>query len=117
MDWSGWLDKKGNPISPEEWGRLHSDESYMRIGGTVVAGGAYVSTVWVGINMNYTRQGPPIIFETLVSGGPMDGRMWRYATEGQAVIGHDEVVRLAATAGDGDEWVLGNDAASWSPDE
>lgn len=36
----------------------------------------------------------PLIFETMVFGGDLDGEEWRYATEEEAVEGHRRVVEL-----------------------
>lgn len=46
-----------------------------------------VSTVFLGLNHQY-GDGPPLLFETLVFGGTMDGEMDRYATYDEAVTGH-----------------------------
>ena len=54
-----------------------------------------VSTVFLGLDHNYSGVGAPILFETLVFGGAHDGEMWRYATWKQAEHGHLEAVRLA----------------------
>ncbi len=56
-----------------------------------------VSTVFLGIAHGDTKDGP-ILFETLVLEGPMDGHGRRYVTWDQAVEGHWEVVREVCTA-------------------
>lgn len=88
---SPWYDKLGNPIPPERWGELHADENYMQIGRDDI-GPMHVSTVWVGINMNYTREGAPVIFETMIFGGPMDLATWRYSDEDEARNHHNLIV-------------------------
>jgi hypothetical protein len=75
----------------ERWGELHADLAYLHVRATVV-GEAEISTVWMGIDHNFSGEGPPIIFETMVFDGEMDGYQWRYATEAEAIAGHDEVV-------------------------
>lgn len=57
-----------------------------------------VSTVFLGIDHGYTENGPPIVFETLVFGGPMADSMRRYATWDEAVAGHEETVDLCRKA-------------------
>lgn len=52
---------------------------------------AWVSTVWVGLDMGYTGD-PPIIFETMIFGGDHDEFCERYATKEAALAGHDRVV-------------------------
>jgi hypothetical protein len=50
-------------------------------------GDATVSTVFSGLDLSFGR-GPPLIFETLVFGGEMDGEMDRYSTWEEAEHGH-----------------------------
>jgi hypothetical protein len=46
-----------------------------------------VSTVFLGLNHQFGN-GPPMVFETLVMGGRHDGRMERYSTWDDALLGH-----------------------------
>ncbi len=55
-------------------------------------GDVSVSTVFLGLDRNFSPGGPPILFETSVFGGSLDGEMSRYVTWGEAEIGHREVV-------------------------
>jgi len=64
----------------------------------------WVSTVWLGLNHNYTMRGAPLIFETMVfASAQRDDPDWpgltdfdcrRYATEEEALAGHEETVLL-----------------------
>ena len=57
-----------------------------------------VSTVFLGLDHNYWNDGPPVLWETMVFGGPMNGEMERYSSKADAVIGHQAMlttVRLA----------------------
>lgn len=56
-----------------------------------------VSTIFLGIDHNYFSTGPPLLFETMVFGGPLDRYQRRYTTYEEALKGHDETVRLAET--------------------
>lgn len=52
-----------------------------------------ISTVFLGLDHNHMRDlypdaGPPILFESMVFGGPLDGEMDRYSTWDEAVEGH-----------------------------
>jgi len=47
-----------------------------------------ISTVFLSINHNFFGQGPPILWETLVFGGVLDGEMDRYSTRDDAFRGH-----------------------------
>lgn len=51
-----------------------------------------VSTVFLGIDHQHVPGLPPILFETMVFGGPYDGYMRRYYTWEQAEISHREIV-------------------------
>lgn len=95
-----YYDKAGNPITDVlVWGRLFEDMDYRRIGQDVVIMGdepVNVSTVWLGIEHSWGR-GRPVIFETMVFGGPYDQEQMRYCTEAEAEQGHRRVVNdLAA---------------------
>ena len=73
MKWATWLD---------------TDE---RIIQKTTVGDAEVSTVFLGLNHQYS-DGPPILFETMVFGGYLDQEMDRYPTEIDARTGHAEMV-------------------------
>lgn len=78
--------------------RRKRTEGYGRIGSDTIDG-ARVSTVWIGNNYNFTMQGPPIIFETMVFGAVAGHEDWdeytqRYSTKEQAAAGHAEIVEL-----------------------
>lgn len=53
--------------------------------------GVRISTVFLGLDHSF-GSGPPLLFETLVFDGPMDGEMNRYSTWDQAEKGHNEMV-------------------------
>ena len=57
-------------------------------------GNVRVSTVFLGLNHRFPRSSTdePLLFETLVFGGPLDGEMDRYSTWAEAERGHAEVV-------------------------
>lgn len=57
-----------------------------------------VSTVFLGLDHNFRAAGPPILWETLVFGGVLDGEMRRYASREAALLGHQEMcARVNAT--------------------
>lgn len=56
-------------------------------------GDAWVSTVFLGIDHNFSGIGPPILWETMVFGGPHDQKTFRYASEGAAIENHEAVVK------------------------
>lgn len=62
-----------------------------------------VSTVWLGLDHNFLGVGPPLIFETMIFGGPHDGFCERYATEEQAKAGHRRVLAAIRDGRDPEE--------------
>ncbi len=50
-----------------------------------------LSTVFLGIDHNYIRKGKPILFETMVFNGKLDGEMERYTTYNAALKGHERM--------------------------
>lgn len=64
--------------------------SNARVGLTTV-GEARVSTVFLAVDSQW-GDGPPVLFETMIFGGPYDGHQWRYASWEAAEAGHHRVV-------------------------
>lgn len=55
-------------------------------------GDVEISTVFLGLDHQY-GDGPPLLYETMIFGGPLDCEMRRrYATEDEARKGHCELV-------------------------
>lgn len=54
-----------------------------------------ISTVFLGLDHNHAGFGEPILFETMVFGGVLDGWQWRYGTWEEAEAGHAQVLALA----------------------
>jgi len=86
-----YYDKEGKPLTFIEAAEIMSDMDYRRVRKDQI-GNAEVSTVFLVINHNFGLEGPPLIFETRVFGGDLDGEQWRYSTEAEAIAGHEEVV-------------------------
>jgi len=56
-------------------------------------GRSHVSTIFLGLDHNYGRKGPPILWETRIMSGKLKGTMWRCAgTWEQAEAMHQEAV-------------------------
>lgn len=54
-----------------------------------------VSTVFLAVDHNHLGVGPPVLFETMIFGGPYDQYQNRYVTWEEAEAGHQEAVALA----------------------
>ena len=53
--------------------------------------GVRVSTVFLGLDHSF-GDGPPLLFETLIFDGKLDGEMDRYTTWEEAEVGHKNMV-------------------------
>jgi hypothetical protein len=89
------LDAKGHPQpvpSLEAWAMWRTEHD-TRIALTAV-GNITISTVFLGIDHNWSNRGPAVLFETMVFGGEHDGAQQRYSTKDYALIGHEQAVAL-----------------------
>lgn len=68
-----------------------------RIASTQLTRKCWVSTIFLGLDHNFSG-GEPILFETMIFGGPLDGEQWRYHTYDEAKRGHVEAVAAARIA-------------------
>ena len=60
--------------------------------------GPYVSTVFLGFDMGLLPGRPPVLFETMVFGGPLHHHQRRYSTLQDALAGHQAVCRDVSAA-------------------
>lgn len=83
MEWAAWFEGTKNRIVAQ----------------TEVADGVAVSTVFLGLDHQF-GSGPPLLFETMVFGGPLDEDQERYSTWAAAERGHAATVgRVRAVQG------------------
>ncbi len=88
------FDRQGRPISLMEWCKLFEDREYAIVGCLEEdRDGEHllISTVWLGLNHNW-GPGKPLIFETMIFGGPYNEWQMRWSTEEDALKGHEAVV-------------------------
>lgn len=63
-----------------------------------------VSTVFLGLDHGWSMvPQPPVLFETMIFGGPLDDEQWRYCTKEEAIQGHRRAVAMAKLA----HWIGG----------
>ena len=74
------------------------EENNRHVGYTEITSQITVSTVFVGLDMRFHRDGPPIVFETAVFGGPLDHEGGRYSSWDDADAGHKAMVRRVRQA-------------------
>lgn len=76
MDWASWYENTKERIIKQ----------------TRISSHIQVSTVFLGIDHNFSGCGPPILFEIMVFGGEHDGYCVRLCTLNQAKTGHKLIV-------------------------
>jgi hypothetical protein len=68
------------------------------VGRTQITSQVTVSTVFLGLDHRFIGDGPPLLFETLIFGGPLDGDGQRYSSWDDAETGHKTWARKARAA-------------------
>lgn len=89
------LDDAGNPVPAPNlmtWSAQFRNPN--RIIDVTRIGGVRVSTVFLGLDHSFGH-GPPLLFETMIFGGPHDQYQDRYSTRDEAIAGHQRAVKLA----------------------
>jgi len=71
---------------------MFDDFKKRKVGHTCI-GDIEISTVFLCIDHNYTNNGPPVLFETMVFGGEFDGECRRYSSWDEALSGHEKWVK------------------------
>lgn len=92
MAWYNLEDGKPVPVSSDEvdWdGRWHLVTKIDKVS---------VSTVFLALDHSFAGGGPPVLFETLVFGGSLDGEGERYQTKDEAASGHERWVQRVEDA-------------------
>lgn len=89
--------KKAVPCSDvATWGKWLATAD-RKVDRTII-GDSDISTVFLGFDHSFVKQELPILFETLVFGGKLDGEMNRYATWDEAVSGHKAMIKKVKNA-------------------
>jgi hypothetical protein len=81
-----------------EWARAFAPES-RRVARDQI-GPCLISTVFLGSDHNWSDEGPPLLFETMIFGGEHHEYQTRAATWGGAEKAHAEAVALVRAAAD-----------------
>lgn len=93
------LDKDNNPVACddlEKWARFMGYHPRLAFDKLMTA---EISTVFLGINHSLHPTAPPILWETKVFGGKLDGETARYDSEAAARVGHIQMVDRVRRAG------------------
>lgn len=91
--------RDGTPYPPGDAGLFEWAEDMGRsdlriVKQDILPNGFWVSTVWLGLDHNFFRTGPPLIFETMCENviGEWEDFQERYSTENDAIVGHLEAL-------------------------
>src|SRR5262245_32019844 len=84
LTWAHWFEELSNRI----------------VDYTQITSQIEVSTVFLGLDHRFHGKGPPILFETMIFGGPeeIDQYQRRYSSWDDAQAGHAAAVRMAREA-------------------
>ncbi len=88
-------DHTTRPVSDVLVWAKHFEEDERYVARDELPNDVSVSTVFLGLEHNYTDEGPPLLFETMIFGGRWDDYCVRYSTWDEAVKGHQRAVDLA----------------------
>jgi hypothetical protein len=77
MKWAMWIE--------------HSPE---RVMARWQKGGVVVTTIFIGVDHNFSGKGEPTLWETMVRGGRLHGFMCRYNSARLAKRGHQRIVKM-----------------------
>ena len=98
-----YIEENGNPVpcadvlAASKWLYGPGGEERRRVRETKIGDdNVWVSTVFLGLDHNYFG-GRPLLYETMIFGGPHDLYQSRYSTKEEAIAGHDEAVLLATS--------------------
>lgn len=86
VEWAEWFERSGDLLFVNG-GRLVAQDR--------PGPGVLVSTVFLGLDHRHGGHGRPILFETMIFGGPHDQAQWRYTTAEEARAGHRVAADLA----------------------
>lgn len=96
------LDRIAVPCSLRDWVAVFQSQQRLALDEITRADSdpVTVSTVFLGLDHNHWGEGPPILFETMAFGGPLDQHQVRYTTYGSAMRGHAELLAEVRTTGE-----------------
>jgi hypothetical protein len=90
------LDENGAPVEVADaldWARSF-ETADRHVALDVLPDGVKISTVFLGLDHSF-GEGPPVLWETMIFGGPHADYQRRYTSRAEAVAGHAHALRLA----------------------
>lgn len=96
------MDADNNVIEVDllTWARWLEESNHRVVAYTQITSQVRVSTVFIGIDHRFPGfpPGPPILYETLIFGGQLNGDGSRYCSHDDALTGHKMFVKKARAA-------------------
>jgi hypothetical protein len=98
-----WFGLDGNPIDVYEADRLMADTDTRTVAKTRFVDNdgdpfVEVSTVFLVHDHDFGQTGVPVLWETMVFGGPLDQEMMRYSSRAGALQGHRGMCAVVGAA-------------------
>lgn len=95
MHWILGDDGEPQAVGVLEWAEWFETQPRERIVlRDTVRRGIEVSTVFLGLDHDFFMHGTPVLWESMIFGGPFDGHQDRYTSKLEALEGHADCVRL-----------------------
>ena len=85
MTWAKWFETSKGRILKQD---------FFEVSVSGLKAEVQVSTVFLGLDHQW-GDGPPLIFETMIFGGPKNQYQDRYSTYEEALAGHEKALKLA----------------------
>ncbi len=97
------LDDKKHPVLADfatwsQWFETAQSDIARMTCYTELTDDVHVSTVFLSIDHRFDGNGAPILYETMVFGGPLSDSQERYTTRQEARLGHEQWVQRARAA-------------------
>jgi hypothetical protein len=83
------------------WAQWFEANNERRVIARDTHGDVRVSTVFLGLDHSFL-DGPPVLWESMVFGGPLDGEQYRYHRRHEALAGHEELLQRVQAAARGE---------------
>lgn len=92
-----YIEEHGLPVpapTVKAWAAWIAEQGDQRTLACTHVGTSEITTCFVGINMADSDADDPIVYQTTVNGGLLNGASWRYASRTLARRHHDTVVAI-----------------------
>lgn len=96
------LNDEENPIKVDDvvvWAKWFETAHGKRIIAQDSVGDVFVSTVFLGLDHNFGFGGDPLLYQTMIFGGPHDQYQSRYASRQGAIAGHAQALAMVVKIG------------------